>query len=64
MPSTHEAESIHISNNWIRLAFDVTHYHNGAYLSIVDYVPSRITIWQKLSGETGDNCSFVKQAIL
>ena len=43
-PSIHEASGIHVSKNWVRLKRDITHYHNGAYLSVVECGPGRIEI--------------------
>ena len=36
-------------------ALDVTHYNGTNYLSLVDYGPSRFTIWQKLLNGTAVN---------
>ena len=48
----HNPGEIGTSKNWIRLAIDITHYHGGAYLSMIDCGPGRLVIWRELHVES------------
>ena len=54
-PVVHEKGSLHVKENWKRLAIDVTHYKNLPYLTMVDCGPGRFAIWRALRYETA-NC--------
>ena len=47
----HKGGEVSIEYNWRRLAVDVTHYRNIAYLSMVDCGPGRFAIWRQLKRE-------------
>ena len=51
-PNIHDPGEIGTSKNWTRLAIDITHYHGGAYLSMIDYGPGRLEIWRELHAES------------
>ena len=51
-PASHVGGEISISENWTRLAIDVTHYRQIPYLTMIDCGPSRYAIWRKIRGET------------
>ena len=50
-PCVHLPGAIHVSNNWARLAIDVTHYHGLNYLTMVDCGPGRLAIWRHIRHE-------------
>lgn len=47
-----ERGSLEVSDNWVRLAIDVTHVANQLWLSVVDSGPSRFAIWRRLERES------------
>jgi ribonuclease HI len=54
-PARHEEGSLGVSDNWARLAIDVTHFKGASYLSLVDCGPGRFAIWKKLKNEGAYN---------
>ena len=53
-PVQWETGHISVTEDWFRLAMDITHYNGTAYLSIIDCGPSRYAIWRKLRNETSN----------
>ena len=51
-PNIHDPGEIGTSKNWTRLAINITHYHGGAYLSMIDCGPGRLAIWRELHAES------------
>ena len=62
-PVTHNGNDLSVSEDWMRLAIDVTHYHQLPYLSIVDCGPGRFAIWRKLNRETADAITEILEEI-
>ena len=50
-PNIHDPGEIGTLKNWTRLAINMTHYHRGAYLSMIDCGPGRLVIWRELHAE-------------
>lgn len=46
--------SLHVEKTWWRLAIDITHYLDQAYLSVVDCGPSRFCVWRRLRRPDGE----------
>lgn len=50
---------LHVEDNWVRLACDVTHFCGERFLTVIDSGPSRFMIWRRLrseaAGEVSDN---------
>ena len=53
-PASHEKGEIGVKDNWKRLAIDVTHHRQVAYLSIVNCGPGQFAIWKELGWESAD----------
>lgn len=53
-PVVHEKGEIEVTDNWRRLAIDVTHYRQMSYLSVVDCGPGRFAVWKELRKESAD----------
>ena len=53
-PSVHESGEIRMDRNWKRLTMDVTHYHHGLYLSMMDCGSGRVAIWRGLRSESAE----------
>ena len=51
-PNIHDPGEIGTSKNGTRLAIDITHYHGGAYLSMIDCGLGRLVIWRELHAES------------
>ena len=51
-PKRHESGSLNVTENWSRLAIDVTHYQGKNYLTLVDCGPSRFSIWRQIPSES------------
>ena len=51
-PTRHEKEELHVTENWKRLAIDVTHYRHELYLTMIDCEPGKVAIWRKIRTET------------
>ncbi|XP_045136504.1 uncharacterized protein LOC123519337 [Portunus trituberculatus] len=54
-PVRHNGGEINASENWQRVAIDVTHYRHQPYLSIIDCGPSRFALWKELRMETANH---------
>lgn len=54
-PASHTPGELCVDQSWQRLAIDVTHYRNVAYLSMVDCGPGRFAIWRQLKNETAED---------
>ena len=50
-PMIHERGKLSVNESWRRIAIDITHYHQIAYLSLVDCGPGRFAIWRELRSE-------------
>ena len=48
-----------MTDNWVRLAMDVTHYNGSLYLTMVDCGPSRFAIWRKLNAEEAKTVALI-----
>lgn len=53
-PVVHHRGELGVRENWKRLAVDVTHYRQVAYLSIIDCGPGRLAIWKELKRESAE----------
>lgn len=54
-PARHNGGEINTSENWQRVAIDVTHYKHQPYLSIIDCGSSRFALWKELRMETASH---------
>lgn len=50
-PSVHEKGKLSVEESWRRIAIDITHYRQIAYMSVVDCGPGRFAIWRELRNE-------------
>ena len=57
-PVTHNPGELNVSEDWKRVALDVTHYKGVPYLTLVDCGPGRFAIWRELTRETGECIKF------
>lgn len=53
-PAVHEEGCLEVSQPWIRLAIDFTHYGAALYLTIVDCGPGRFAVWREVAAESSD----------
>ena len=51
-PTQWDKGELSVTQNWQRLAVDVTHFGQDRYLTIVDCGPSRFAIWRKIASES------------
>ena len=64
-PIHHDKGDLRVSENWCRLALDVTHYRNKSFFTVVDCGPSRFTIWRKVGSENAsDICENLQQIFI
>ena len=54
-PMTGIGGELSVSDNWKRLAIDITHYRGIPYLSMIDCGPSRFAVWRELTNERAEN---------
>ena len=54
-PNIHDPGKIGTSKNGSRLGINITHYHGGAYLSMIDCGPGRLTVWRELHAESASS---------
>ena len=50
-PAKHSPGVLSVTQNWQRLAMDVTHLGQKQYFTIVDCGPSRFAIWREVRSE-------------
>ena len=43
-----KVRKLDVHDNWRRVGMDITHYGDQHYLSLIDYGPSRFSIWRPL----------------
>ena len=47
----HGPGEIGTTTNWTRLVLDITYYHGGVYLSMIDCGSGRLVLWRELRAE-------------
>lgn len=62
-PTQWDKGELSVTNNWQRLAADVTHYGQDRYLTMVDCGPSRFAIWRKIHSEDASTVSAIFQQV-
>ena len=50
-PAKHEPGMLSVTQNWKRLALDVTHFGQKQYFTVVDSGPSRFAVWRQVKSE-------------
>lgn len=64
-PSSHVPGELSVSDNWVRLALDVTHFRGRMYLTVVDCGPSRFALWREVASENArEICGHMTQIFL
>ena len=62
-PTRHEKGELHVTENWKRLAIDITRYRHELYLTMIDGGPRRIVIWRKIRAETAKEIERVVEGV-